>query len=262
MVINMKILAIGDVVGRRAIEYLSGKLRRTAASLGADFVVCNGENASEIHGLCLRDAEALLDCGVDLITLGNHAFGSRDIYTWLDDNTDLIIRPANYPASCPGVGYTVREVSNLRILCMNLSGTAFMDPLDNPFTAVDRILDREKGRYDVALLDFHAEATSEKLAMGYHLDGRVQVVFGTHTHVPTADTRVLPKGTGYVTDLGMTGPTNGILGTDAEAVLHKMRTHMPARFTVAEGSIESQAVLFTLTDQKPYRCAKVERVTF
>ena len=258
----MKILAIGDVVGRRSIEYLSEKLRRAVSKLGADFVVCNGENASEIHGLCKTDAEALLDCGVDLITLGNHAFGSRDIYAFLDDNTDRIIRPANYPAACPGVGYTVCEVSGLRILCMNLSGTAFMDQLDNPFTAVDRILDREKGAYDIALLDFHAEATSEKLAMGYHLDGRVQIVFGTHTHVPTADGRVLPCGTGYITDLGMTGPTNGILGTDAEAVLYKMRTHMPTRFTVADGEIRAQAVLFTLEDQAPYRCVKVERVTF
>ena len=258
----MKIFAIGDVVGRRSIEYLSDKLRGVASKLGADFVVCNGENASEIHGLCKSDAEALLDCGVDLITLGNHAFGSRDIYTFLDDNTDRIIRPANYPAACPGVGYTLREVSGLRILCMNLSGTAFMDPLDNPFTVVDRILDREKGEYDIAFLDFHAEATSEKLAMGYHLDGRVQLVFGTHTHVPTADGRVLPCGTGYITDLGMTGPTNGILGTDAEAVLYKMRTHMPTRFTVADGEIRAQAVLFTLEDRAPYRCVKVERVTF
>ena len=124
------------------------------------------------------------------------------------------------------------------------------------------MLDREKGSYDIALLDFHAEATSEKLAMGYHLDGRVQVVFGTHTHVPTADTRVLTGGTGYVTDLGMTGPVNGILGTDAEAVLHKMRTHMPTRFTVADGPVEAQAVLFTLEDRAPYRCVKVDRVTF
>ena len=258
----MKILAIGDVVGRRAVEYLGKTLRKAAASLGADLVVCNGENASEIHGLCKADAEAILDAGADLITLGNHAFGSRDIYTFLDDNGDVIIRPANYPAVCPGVGHTVREVSGLRILCMNLSGTAFMDPLDNPFTSVDRILDRERGNFDVSLLDFHAEATSEKLAMGYHLDGRVNVVFGTHTHVPTADTRILPKGTGYVTDLGMTGPQNGILGTDAEAVLYKMRTHMPARFTVADGAIEAQAVLFTLEDRAPYRCVKVERVTF
>ena len=258
----LKILTLGDVVGTAAIAYLRTQLWSARSRLGADFVIANGENASDIHGLSSNDAEALLDCGVDLITLGNHAFGSRDLYGYLDDNTDLIIRPANYPAACPGVGYTVREVSGLRILCMNLSGTAFMDPLDNPFTVVDRILDREKGDYDIALLDFHAEATSEKLAMGYHLDGRVQIVFGTHTHVPTADTRVLRGGTGYVTDLGMTGPVNGILGTDAEAVLSKMRTHMPARFTVADGPIEAQGVLFTLEDTKPYRCVKVERVTF
>lgn len=258
----MKILALGDVVGRRSIEYLSQKLRRITASLGADFVVCNGENASEIHGICARDAEALLDTGVDLITLGNHAFGSRDVYGYLDDRTTEIIRPANYPAACPGVGYAIREVNGLRILCMNLSGTAFLDPLDNPFTAVDRILERERGAFDIALLDFHAEATSEKLAMGYHLDGRVQMVFGTHTHVPTADARVLPKGTGYVTDLGMTGPQNGILGTDAEAVLYKMRTHMPARFTVADGPVTAQGALFTLEDKKPYRCVRVERVEF
>ena len=258
----MKILAVGDVVGRRSVEYLSKSLRKTAASLGADFVVCNGENASEIHGLCKADAEALLDAGADLITLGNHAFGSRDLYGFLDDRSDAIIRPANYPAACPGSGYTFCSVNGLRLLCMNLSGTAFMDELDNPFSVVDRILDREKGSYDVALLDFHGEATSEKLAMGYHLDGRVHIVFGTHTHVPTADTRVLPKGTGYVTDLGMTGPTNGILGTDAQAVLYKMRTHMPVRFTVADGAIEAQGVLFTLEDKAPYRCIKVERVIF
>jgi metallophosphoesterase (TIGR00282 family) len=258
----MKILTIGDVVGRRSIEYLSQNLRRKAASLGADFVVCNGENASEIHGLGAKDAEALLDCGADLLTLGNHAFGSRDIYSFLDDRSTEIIRPANYPAACPGVGYAIREVSGLRLLCMNLSGTAFLDALDNPFSAADRILERERGNFDIALLDFHAEATSEKVAMGYHLDGRVQIVFGTHTHVPTADARILPKGTGYITDLGMTGPVNGILGTDTQAVLTKMRTHMPVRFTVADGAIEAQGVLFTLEDKKPYRCLKAERVTF
>ena len=258
----MKILAVGDVVGRRSVEYLSKTLRKISASLGADLVVCNGENASEIHGLCKADAEALLDGGADIITLGNHAFGSRDLYGFLDDRSDVIIRPANYPAACPGAGYTHCAVNGLRLLCMNLSGTAFMDELDNPFSVVDRILEREKGSYDVALLDFHAEATSEKLAMGYHLDGRVNIVFGTHTHVPTADTRILPKGTGYVTDLGMTGPTNGILGTDAQAVLYKLRTHMPVRFTVADGAIEAQGVLFTLEDKAPYRCIKVERVTF
>ncbi len=261
----MNILCIGDVVGRRAIDYLSRHLRRLRSSLGVDFVVANGENASEIHGLSAADADALLSTGIDLITLGNHTYTARDIGDFLDDHAGreaAIIRPANYPAANPGVGHTIREVGGRRLLCINLMGQAFMDPLDDPFGMVDRILAREAGNYDFALLDFHAEATSEKLAMGYHLDGRVAIVFGTHTHVPTADTRILPHGTGYVTDLGMTGPTNGILGTDADAVLRKLRRHMPARFTVADGPIEAQAVLFEVEDAKPYRCVKVERVTF
>ena len=244
----------GGVVHIAESSFRSIKLIAAASKIG--------ENASEIHGLSSRDAQELLDCGIDLLTLGNHAFGCRDIGQFLDDHPTEIIRPANYPAACPGVGYTTLEVSGLKILCMNLSGTAFMDPLDNPFTVVDRILDREKGDYDIALLDFHAEATSEKLAMGYHLDGRVQIVFGTHTHVPTADTRVLRGGTGYVTDLGMTGPVNGILGTDKDAVLYKMTTHMPTRFTVADGPIEAHAALFELDNNAPHHCVRVERVVF
>ncbi len=258
----MKILCIGDVVGRRAVEYLAGSLRRMSRTLGANFTVVNGENAAEIHGITARDADALLCAGADLITLGNHTFTARDIGDYLDDHPASIIRPANYPPTCPGVGHAVCEVSGYRLLCINVMGQAYMDPLDNPFITVDRILERERGCFDLALVDFHAEATSEKLAMGYHLDGRASVVFGTHTHVPTADTRILPGGTGYVTDLGMTGPQNGILGTEAQAVLRKLRDHMPARFTVADGPIEAQGVLFTLEDQKPYRCIGVERITF
>jgi metallophosphoesterase (TIGR00282 family) len=258
----MKILAIGDVVGRRSIEHLRQSLWGVRGAVGADLVVCNGENASEIHGLCAADADALLACGVDIITLGNHAFGSRDVAPFLDDRSTEIIRPANYPAACPGMGYAIRQVGGVRVLCMNLSGTAFLDPLDNPFWVIDRILENQKGKYDVALLDFHAEATSEKIAMGRYLDGRVQVVFGTHTHVTTADEQILPHGTGYITDLGMTGPDNGVLGTDYEAVIYKMRTNMPSRFKVADGPITAHAVLFTLEDAHPYRCLKVERLTF
>lgn len=258
----MKILAIGDLVGRRSIEYLSGCLWRVRSKLGVDFVVANGENATEIHGLSAKDAEAILHSGVDLITLGNHAFGCRDIGAYLDDNSHAILRPANYPALCPGMGCAVREVGGVRLLCMNLSGTSFMDQLDNPFWVVDRLLDSQRGRYDLALLDFHAEATSEKVAMGLYLDGRVQVVFGTHTHVATADERVLPGGTGYITDLGMTGPTGGVLGTDSQAVIQRFRTRMPTRFTVADGPVEAHAALFTVSEEKPWRCVRVERVVF
>jgi len=258
----MKILAIGDVVGEISITHLEKKLWPLRDHLGADFVVCNGENASEIHGLNARHAAALLDTGIDLLTLGNHAFGARDLGPFLDDNPDKIIRPANYPAVCPGMGYTVKTVSGLRILCINASGTAFLDALDNPFHVIDRILEREKGSYDLALLDFHAEATSEKLAIGRYFDGRIQVIFGTHTHVTTADEQVLPHGSGYITDLGMTGPQNGILGTDAEAIIYKMRTHMPTRFKVADGPVVGHAALFTLEDKAPFRCLKVERIVF
>ncbi len=258
----MKILAIGDIVGRRAVEHLNRRLRALRVSLGADFVVANGENAAEIHGITPTDADDILAAGVDLITLGNHAFSARGVGTYLDDRASDIIRPANYPAACPGMGYAIREAGGQRILCVSLMGQAFMDPLDNPFLLIDRILERERGSYDLVLVDFHAEATSEKLAMGYHLDGRAAVVFGTHTHVPTADVRILPGGTGYVTDLGMTGPTNGILGTDAAAVLQKMRTHLPTRFSVADGPIEGQAVLFELADTPLHRCVRAERITF
>ncbi len=257
----MKILCIGDIVGRRTIEHLSRHLWHLRDTLGADFVVANGENVSEIHGISAADADALLSTGIDLLTLGNHAFSARDIGDFLDDHPTEIIRPANYPAACPGVGYTIRHVGGRRILCLNLMGQAFMDPLDDPFAAADRILSREAGNYDLALCDFHAEATSEKMAMGYHLDGRASILFGTHTHVPTADCKILPHGTGYVTDLGMTGPTGGILGTEVSAVLRKIRSHMPARFTVADGPIEMQAVLFTLEDRAPYACIKTERIT-
>ena len=258
----MKILAIGDVVGKRSIAYLSDRLWKLRDRLRPDFVVANGENASEIHGLTAADAEALLDCGIDLLTLGNHAFGYRDIGPFLDSHTDAIIRPANYPAACPGQGYAICSVGGLRILCMNVSGQLYLDTLHDPFDTIDAILKREAGNYDLSLLDIHAEATSEKLAIGHYFDGRISVMFGTHTHVPTADEQILPKGSGYITDLGMTGPADGILGVNVQDVLQKFRTHMPTRFTVATGEIKANAVLFTLSNTAPFRVTGVERVVF
>lgn len=258
----IRILAIGDVVGRRAVQYLSRTLWGLRDRLGADFVVVNGENAADIRGIAPQDAESILSSGADLITLGNHAFGQRDISDYLDDRADRILRPANYPSHCPGVGYALREVCGKRLLCLNLSGTVHMEELDNPFSTVDRLLAGKEGQYDLALLDLHAEATSEKVAMGRFLDGRVQVVFGTHTHVQTADEGVLPGGTGYITDLGMTGPIGGVIGTDTRAVLHRMTTRMPTRFAVAEGDIVGHGALFTLADAAPHGCIQVERVVF
>ena len=162
----MRILALGDVVGHVAIDYLADKLWAFRSKEKIDFCVANGENATEIRGICAADAESLLGTGVDLITLGNHAFGMRDIYSYLDANDQCIIRPANYPTDAPGVGYTICDVNGWRVLCINVSGRVYLDPLASPFDTVDRILEREDGRYDLALLDIHAEATSEKLAIG------------------------------------------------------------------------------------------------
>ena len=257
----MRILALGDVVGHVAIEYLADKLWAFRSKEKIDFCVANGENATEIRGISAADAESLLDTGVDLITLGNHAFGMKDIYSYLDANEHCIIRPANYPTDAPGVGYTVCDVNGWRVLCINVSGRVYLDPLASPFDTVDRILEREDGRYDLALLDIHAEATSEKLALGRYFDGRIQVMFGTHTHVPTADEQVLPRGSGYITDLGMCGPTDGILGTDADAVIHRFRTLMPARFSVATGNVQAQGVIFDV-DEGAKKVRSLKRVVF
>ena len=256
----MKILAIGDVVGSRAVAYLKETLWKKRAELGADFVVANGENASEIHGISYADAEDILSAGVDVITLGNHSFGRKDICTLLNDSS-YIIRPANYPPLVPGSGSTVVNISGWRVLCINVLGTAFMDSMACPFATVDKILSREEGNYDVSVLDIHAESTSEKMALARYFDGRINVIFGTHTHVTTADEQVLPSGTGYITDLGMTGPTNGVIGSDAGCVIERMRTKIPTHFKVADGEIKAHAALFDVdTDKKIV--ARVKRITF
>lgn len=255
----MKILAIGDIVGVRAIEYLQKNLWKLRDKMKLDLVVANGENATDIHGLTAADAKKILDCGVDLITMGNHTWSKRDLYPFLDGNSEQIIRPANYPGSSPGYGYTTLNVAGYKILCMNVQGVAFMEPLADPFDSIEYILAREEGDYDLSLLDIHAEATSEKYALARYFDGKINMIFGTHTHVPTADCQILPGGTAYVTDLGMTGPRNGILGTDANRVITKMRTHMPTQFIVADGEISADAVLFETDGEK---MTAISRITF
>ena len=256
----MRILALGDIVGSATVDYLAASLWKLRNREQIDFVVANGENTSEIRGLSAADAKALLGTGIDLITLGNHGFGKRDLYPLLDSE-DNIIRPANYPASAPGMGYTVLRVGGVRILAMNVCGCVYMDPLASPFETVNRILARTAGEYDLSLLDIHAEATSEKLALARYLDGRVNVIFGTHTHVPTADEQILPRGSAYVTDLGMCGPVGGILGTDATAVIDRFTTMMPTRFSVASGPIQAMGVIFDV-DPSSHTVRSVERVKF
>ena len=256
----MKILAVGDVVGARAVEYLQDNLWKIRNENQIEFTVVNGENAAEIHGISALDAKTLISSGADLITLGNHTYGRRDICELLSEN-ESIIRPANYPPMAPGGGYTLLNINGWRVLGINILGTALMESLACPFATVDKILEREGGNYDFAIMDIHAEATSEKLALARYFDGRIAVIFGTHTHVQTADEQILPNGSGYITDLGMTGPVNGIIGTEADAVIEKFRTKMPVRFRVADGEIRSCGAIFDLdTDTKKVK--SVRRIVF
>lgn len=256
----MKILAIGDIVGTKSIEYLSQTLWKFRAEHRVDFVVANGENATDIHGISAPDAKKLMEVGIDLITLGNHTYGRRDVCDLLS-NESWIIRPANYPPLAPGAGYTILNVDGWRILGINIMGTALMESLGCPFATLDRILQREEGNYDFSILDIHAETTSEKIALARYLDGRISIIFGTHTHVPTADEQILPNGSGYITDIGMTGPIHSVIGTDPESVIEKFRTKMPVRFRVADGEIAACGALFDLdTDTKKVR--SVMRVKF
>lgn len=257
----MKILALGDVVGECTLPFLQKTLWEKRRALGADLVIANGENVCDIHGLSQKAAEALFAAGVDFLTSGNHIFDRRDAHTFLND-THSVIRPCNYPAACPGEGARViTSAEGWRVLVVNVSGSVFMDALGDPFRAVESELERARRTYDLAVLDIHAEATSEKLALARYFDGRFAAIFGTHTHVQTADEQILPNGTGYITDLGMTGPTNSILGVTPTDVIEKLRTHMPRRFTVAEGEIAACGALFDI-DPVTGKANAVSRVKF
>lgn len=254
----MKILAVGDIVGLATVEYLKNNMWKIRRLLQVDAVIANGENAYEVRGIGAAEATTLLNCGIDLITTGNHVWGRRDVYKMLDEDS-RILRPANYPPSTPGCGHSIINVCGYRLLCINVQGTVFLEPLDNPFAAVEKILSVEDGRYDFSLLDFHAEATSEKIAMGLVFDGRINMIWGTHTHVQTADETVLNGGTGYITDLGMTGPANGILGSDPAPIIERFKSHMPQRFSVAIGETVLCGAIFEL-DTDLGKCLSVKRV--
>lgn len=260
---SLRILAIGDVCGSAGVEYLRKNLRGKAASLDAGLVIVNGENAADIHGISARDVKALFEAGADVITTGNHAFGRRDVYTLYDD-TPCLLRPDNFPPAAPGSGSVVVNACGVRVLCMNLQGNVSMnEALFSPFAAADAIFARESGKYDIAVLDFHAEATSEKIAMGYYLDGRAAAVWGTHTHVPTADERILPGGTAYITDIGMTGPQNGILGVDAEVIIRRFVSQMPQRFSMANGRVGASGIIVDIDIASPHpRATSISRVVF
>lgn len=230
----MKILAIGDVVGSVGCEFLRDTLPDLKKAHGIDLVIANGENSADGNGITPFSANHLFSSGVDVITTGNHSFRRREIFPKFESEPHLI-RPANFPSrNTPGSGICTVDMLKTKVIIINLMGTIFMESIDCPFKTIDRLLDKVD-KNAIIIVDFHAEATSEKRTLGYYLDGKVSAFFGTHTHVPTADESIFPKGTGYITDVGMTGVINSALGVKFELVIRKLKTKMPVRFENATG---------------------------
>lgn len=251
----MKLLFIGDVVGDVGCQYLSQKLPQLRRDLGADVTIVNGENSANGNGITAYSAEQLFSAGADVITTGNHAFQRRDnlhIY-----ENDCILRPANYSDACPGKGVTVLDFGACRIAVVNLSGVLFMENLNNPFDTMDALL-REIDTPNI-FVDFHAEATSEKKAMGHYLTGKVTGIFGTHTHVQTADACILGEHTAYITDAGMTGVEDSVLGVKKEIAMDRLRLHVPIRFEEAQGDCILNGVLVEF-NQKLGKSTKMESI--
>lgn len=255
----MRILCIGDVVGRpgrQAVTRLTGMLRQDT---GAECVVANAENAAGGSGITSKIVRELLAAGVDAITLGDHAWRQRDVFGAFGEFSTLV-RPANYPSEAPGRGHCLVELEGgVRVGVINLVGRIFMDPSECPFKAADRAIAELAPATKLIVVDMHAEATSEKVAMGRYLDGRVSVVFGTHTHIATADETVLPGGTAYITDVGMTGPFESVLGREIKPVLKKLTTSVPARFEVATGDVRLSGALVTV-DEQTGQATAIERI--
>ena len=243
----MNVLFFGDVCGKPGRQGLAAALPRLRDRLSPDLVIANGENTAGGVGITERTANDLFGMGVDVITTGNHVYRHRDVYPFLD-STARVIRPANYPAANPGRGHVVVKAGGARLAVINLSGSVMLDVARSPFGEADALLERLAADADAFFVDFHAEVTSEKVAMGWHLDGRVAAVVGTHTHVPTADARVLPRGTAFISDVGMTGSRNGVLGARRDQVLERMITLMPVRFEGAEGDVWINAVFVEVGD--------------
>ncbi|MBY0277295.1 TIGR00282 family metallophosphoesterase [Candidatus Binatia bacterium] len=255
----MRLLFLGDVVGKGARQALRRRLRALRRERNVSFVVANGENAAGGKGLDPDSADELFDAGVDVITTGNHVWQHSRLLPVLEHET-RILRPANFPAGNPGRGFTVqRAADGTAVGVINLIGRVFMGSFDCPFRAADRILGEIAAEADVVLVDMHAETTSEKVAMGWHLAGRVAGVVGSHTHVQTADERILPGGTGYLTDAGMCGPIDSVIGMRREEVLRRFVTQMPVRFEVAKGNVLVQGALLEI-DSQTGRATAIERV--
>jgi 2',3'-cyclic-nucleotide 2'-phosphodiesterase len=252
-----RVLFIGDVVGEPGRKALESTLPKLIEQYSPDLVVTNGENVAGGLGITERTARKLHEAGTDVITTGNHVYRHAEVYDYLN-RSDRIVRPANYLESNPGRGYLVHEKDGVRWGIVNLSGRVFIDAARSPFHVADKILSKLEGKADYVIVDFHAEATSEKVALGWYLDGRVLAVLGTHTHVPTADARVLPGGSAYISDVGMTGPRGGVIGVKREQIIQRFVTQMPVRFETAE---EDPWVMGCLvTSDRPGLARSIEQI--
>ncbi len=257
---TINILCIGDVVGSIGCEFLRKKLPSLKKLKAIDAVIVNGENSADGNGITPTSANHIFDSGADIITGGNHSFRRFEMYPVFDEN-DRVIRPANFPTSAYGKGYAVIDLGFARIGVINLLGVVFSEPLACPFETADEIVGKMKSDgINIIVVDIHAEATAEKKALAYHLDGRVSAVFGTHTHVQTADEQILPNSTGFITDLGMVGPINSVLGVRPELAIKKMKDKLPVRFANADGDCSLNGCIFSV-DKKSGACLSVERIS-
>ncbi len=243
----MKFLAVGDIIGNAGVRELKKQLKDLKVRENIDFCIVNGENSAEGMGITEKNFKEILEAGADVVTMGNHTWGKKEIFKFIDD--PRIVRPANYPEGVVGKGYTILKSNNKKIAVINLLGRVDINILtENPFVIANKIIEKIKNEVDYIIVDFHAEATAEKIAMGYHLDGKVTAVFGTHTHVQTADEKVLPKGTGYITDIGMTGSKNSVIGMDVKVSLKRFETALPEKYKIADGECIFNAVIFDVDD--------------
>ena len=255
---TIKILALGDVVGEAGLEKIRSALPKFKRDNAIDFCIVNGENSATGNGCTAFSCEHLFTSGADIITGGNHTYRHREFYETLDSSLS-VLRPANYPEGCAGRGWTVADKGAYKVAVINLMGTVFTEPLGSPFECADRILEEIGNETNIIIVDFHAEATAEKKALGFYLDGRVSAVFGTHTHVQTSDEQILPDGTGYITDAGMTGPDISVIGVEPELAIKKMKFHMPVRFENAKSECSMQGILFEI-DRLSGKTVNVTRI--
>lgn len=254
----MRILAVGDIVGENGLKRAKEIIPNYKKENNIDFIIMNGENSAGGMGITEKLYKEMLSIGVDVVTMGNHTWGKKDIFNFIDD--PQLIRPANYPKGVVGKGYVVRQCNGIKIGVVNLIGRTDMNVLsENPFVLINDIIKQIKQQTNIIIVDFHAEATAEKIAMGYYLDGKVSAVFGTHTHVQTADEQILENGTGYITDIGMTGPKKSIIGMDRAASIKRFETTLPEKYKLAEGKCTFNGCIFDI-DEDTCRTIEVKRV--